>query len=205
MPEPSFARCVTRSFYLVGQAFCDLSSHPRHETVPLAERTEAIDFLPFPLKIHCSVSKSDQRCEATTTIARPNDQGRRDKQDYGSSLGAERKSRTVAAVQFSRRRILAMIGSGRSKSTSTLAWVRLGTFFKRGRMDYLATRAIVDVHVSYGNRRALEDLRAHRGRLIDGLKASGRQRPYDIRKPMAQIEDEIAVINAGLAKLKPAA
>jgi hypothetical protein len=69
-------------------------------------------------------------------------------------------------------------------------------------MDYLATRAIVDVHVRYGNRRALEDLRAHRGRLIDGLKASGRQRPYDIRKPIAQIEDEIAVINAGLGKLK---
>ena len=72
-------------------------------------------------------------------------------------------------------------------------------------MDYLATRAIVDVYVRCGNRRALEDLRANRGRLIDGLKASGRQRPYDIRKPIAQIEDEIAVISAGLEKLKSAA
>jgi hypothetical protein len=29
--------------------------------------------------------------------------------------------------------------------------------------------------------------------------------PYDVRKPIAQIEDEIAIIDAGLAKLKPAA
>jgi hypothetical protein len=72
-------------------------------------------------------------------------------------------------------------------------------------MDYLATRTIVDMHVRCGNRRALEDLRAHRGRLMDGLKAFGRQRPYDIRKPIAQIEDEIAVIDAGLGKLRPAA
>ena len=71
-------------------------------------------------------------------------------------------------------------------------------------MDYPAIRTIVDVHVRYGNRRALEELRAHRGRLITGLKAFGRQRPYDTRKPIAQIEDEIAVIEAGLAKLKPA-
>ena len=72
-------------------------------------------------------------------------------------------------------------------------------------MDYPAIRTIVDVHVRYGNRSALEDLRAHRGRLITGLKAFRRQRPYDTRKPIAQIEDEIAVIEAGLAKLKPAA
>jgi hypothetical protein len=76
---------------------------------------------------------------------------------------------------------------------------------QRQHMDHPAIRTIVDVHVRYGNRRTLEDMRAHRGKLIAGLKASGRQRPYDTRKPIAQIEDEIAVINAGLAKLKPAA
>jgi hypothetical protein len=70
-------------------------------------------------------------------------------------------------------------------------------------MDHPAIRAIVDVHVRYGNRRALEDLRAQRGRLMAGLMTlSG---PYDTRKPIAQIEDEIAVIDAGLAKLKSAA
>jgi hypothetical protein len=72
-------------------------------------------------------------------------------------------------------------------------------------MDNPAIRAIVDVHVRCGNRSALEDLRAHRGRLITSLKAFGRQRPYDTHKPIAQIEDEIAVIEAGLAKLKSAA
>jgi hypothetical protein len=72
-------------------------------------------------------------------------------------------------------------------------------------MDHPAIRTIVDLHVRCGNRRALEDLRAHRGRLIPDLKAFGRQRPYDTRKPIAQIEDEIAVIEAGLAKLNPAA
>ena len=71
-------------------------------------------------------------------------------------------------------------------------------------MDHPAIRTIVDVHVRYGNRRALEDLWAHRGRLLASLiRTLGG--PYDVRKPIAQIEDEIAIIDAGLAKLKPAA
>jgi hypothetical protein len=66
-----------------------------------------------------------------------------------------------------------------------------------------AIRSIVDTHVRYGNRTALDNLRAHRGRLIAGLRAlTG---PYDISKPIAQIEDEIAVIDAGLARLDSAA
>jgi hypothetical protein len=66
-----------------------------------------------------------------------------------------------------------------------------------------AIRSIVDVYVRYGNRRALEDLMAHRRRLITGLRAlTG---TYDTSKPIAQIEDEIAVIDAGLAKLNSAA
>ena len=69
-------------------------------------------------------------------------------------------------------------------------------------MDHPAIRAIVDVHVRYGNRRALEELRAHRGRLVAGLRTLGG--PYDTRKSIAQIEDEIAIIDAGLEKLKSA-
>jgi hypothetical protein len=71
-------------------------------------------------------------------------------------------------------------------------------------MDDPAIRAIVDVHVRYGNRRALEDLLVHRGRLLASLiRTLGG--PYDVRKPITQIEDEIAIIDAGVAKLKPEA
>lgn len=66
-----------------------------------------------------------------------------------------------------------------------------------------AMRSIVDTYVRYSNRKALEDLRAHRVGLIASLKTlTG---TYDTSKPIAQIEDEIAVIDAGLAKLKTAA
>jgi hypothetical protein len=66
-----------------------------------------------------------------------------------------------------------------------------------------AIRSIVDANVRLRNRRALDDLRAHRGRLLAGLKtiAGG----YDTSKPIAQIENEIAIIDAGLAKLNSAA
>ena len=71
-------------------------------------------------------------------------------------------------------------------------------------MDDSAIRAIVDTYVRYGNRRAVEDLRAHRGRLLASLiRTLGG--PYDFRNLIAQTENEIAVIEAGLAKLKPAA
>ena len=74
---------------------------------------------------------------------------------------------------------------------------------KIGRMQPAAMRNIVDTYVRYGNRKALDELRAHRERLIAGLKTlTG---PYDISKPIALIEDEIAVIEAGLAKLDSAA
>jgi hypothetical protein len=63
--------------------------------------------------------------------------------------------------------------------------------------------SIVDMCVRYGNRRALDDLRAHRVRQIADLKKLTDN--YDTSKPIAQKEDEIAVIGAGLAKLKPAA
>jgi hypothetical protein len=66
-----------------------------------------------------------------------------------------------------------------------------------------AIRSIVAAYVRLRHRKALDDLRAHRGRLIAELKLlSG---GYDMRKPVAQIQNEIAIIEAGLAKLKTAA
>jgi hypothetical protein len=62
---------------------------------------------------------------------------------------------------------------------------------------------MVDTYVRYGNRKALDELLAHRGRLLVGLMAL--KGAYDVSRPMAQIEDEIAVIEAGLAKLDSAA
>jgi len=63
-------------------------------------------------------------------------------------------------------------------------------------------RSIVDAHVRLRNRKALDDLRAHRGRLIAELRLlfGG----YDASKLIAQIQDEIAIIEAGLAKLNTA-
>jgi hypothetical protein len=66
-----------------------------------------------------------------------------------------------------------------------------------------AIRSIVDLHVRFHNRRALDELRANRRRLIAELTLlAGR---YDISKPIAQMQDEIAIIEAGLAKLDRAA
>jgi hypothetical protein len=63
-------------------------------------------------------------------------------------------------------------------------------------------RSIVDAHVRLRNRKVLDDLRAHRGRLIAELRLlSG---GYDASKLIAQIQDEIAIIEAGLAKLNTA-
>jgi hypothetical protein len=66
-----------------------------------------------------------------------------------------------------------------------------------------AIRSIVDVHVRYRNRRALDELRARWGRLLAGLRTI--KGPFDVSKPIAELEDEIAVIEAGLAKLNGAA
>jgi hypothetical protein len=66
-----------------------------------------------------------------------------------------------------------------------------------------AIRSIVHAYVRLRNRKALDDLRAHRGRLIAELRLlSG---GYDMSKPIAQLQDEIAIIEAGLAKLNTAA
>jgi hypothetical protein len=67
-----------------------------------------------------------------------------------------------------------------------------------------AIELIVQVYVRHQNRRALEDLRKHRQRLALDLKA--RARPgYDFSLPTRQINEEIAVIEAGLQRLAVAA
>jgi hypothetical protein len=66
-----------------------------------------------------------------------------------------------------------------------------------------AIQSIVDIYVRLGNREALNELRAGRERLIVGLKKlSG---SYDPSKMVAQFTEDIALIEAGLAKLDRAA
>jgi hypothetical protein len=61
-----------------------------------------------------------------------------------------------------------------------------------------AIQLIVDSYVRLNNRAALEDLKMHRQRLAADLKG----RPgLDLSTPIGQIEEEIAVIDAGLDRL----
>jgi hypothetical protein len=62
-----------------------------------------------------------------------------------------------------------------------------------------AIEGIVDAYVKLGDRRALEDLRAHRRRLAIDLK--GRSGPYDLSRPIGQIDEEIVVIEAAIERL----
>jgi hypothetical protein len=67
-----------------------------------------------------------------------------------------------------------------------------------------AIELIVRVYVRHQNQRALEDLRKHRQKLALELRA--RARPgYDFSLPVGQINQEIAVIEAGLERLGVAA
>jgi hypothetical protein len=67
-----------------------------------------------------------------------------------------------------------------------------------------AMELIVQVYVRHQNRRALEDLRKHQQKLALELRA--RARPgYDFSLPVRQINEEIAVIEAGLERLVAAA
>jgi hypothetical protein len=65
-----------------------------------------------------------------------------------------------------------------------------------------AIEGIVDAYVKLGDRRALEDLRMHRRRLAIDL--NGRSGPYDFSRPLGQINEEIAAIEAGLERLNTA-
>ena len=67
-----------------------------------------------------------------------------------------------------------------------------------------AMEQIVQVYVRHQNRRALEDIRKHWQKLALELRA--RARPgYDFGLPVRQINEEIAVIEAGLERLVIAA
>ena len=62
-----------------------------------------------------------------------------------------------------------------------------------------AIEQIVDAYVRLKNRRGLDELMMHRQRLAVDLKSrSG----YDFSRPIEKIDEEIAVIEAGLSRLK---
>ena len=67
----------------------------------------------------------------------------------------------------------------------------------------LAIERIVGAYVKLRNRKALEDLRTHRHRLVTELKSL--TCTLDVSSLIKQLEPEIAFINAGLAKLNTAA
>jgi hypothetical protein len=61
-----------------------------------------------------------------------------------------------------------------------------------------AIQQIVDAYVRSNNRRALEDLMMHRRRLAIDLKS---RTGFDFSLPIRQVDEEIAVIEAGLERL----
>ena len=66
-----------------------------------------------------------------------------------------------------------------------------------------AIERIVAAYVKLRNRKALDDLRAHRHRLATELRSvSG---PLDLSSSIRLLEKEIAIIDAGLAELDAAA
>jgi hypothetical protein len=65
-----------------------------------------------------------------------------------------------------------------------------------------AIEQIIDVYVRYNNRTALDNLKLHRQKLLIDIKA----RPpsaYDWSWITSEIEEEVALINAGLDRLPP--
>jgi hypothetical protein len=76
-------------------------------------------------------------------------------------------------------------------------------FFKRVFAMSEAIERIVGAYIKLGNRKALEDMKAHRRRLADELKSINGT--LDLSSSIKQLEDEIAIIDAGLARLNTAA
>lgn len=62
-----------------------------------------------------------------------------------------------------------------------------------------AIEQIVDAHVRLKNRRGLDELMMHRQRLAVDLKS--RSGNYDYSLLIGKIDEEIAIIEAGLARL----
>jgi hypothetical protein len=65
-----------------------------------------------------------------------------------------------------------------------------------------AIEQIVDTYVRLNKRQAFEDLKIYRQRLAINFKA---RTGYDFSLPLVQVEDEIAIIDAGLKRLAGAA
>ena len=73
--------------------------------------------------------------------------------------------------------------------------------FRRKRQMSKAMELIVQVYVRHQNRRALEDLGKHRQKLALELRAPGHGRATTSACLVRQINEEIAVIEAGLEQL----
>ena len=63
----------------------------------------------------------------------------------------------------------------------------------------LAMTQIVDANVKLKDRRALEELQVHRQKLIKGLQSF--DGPFDPASTLKQNKDELAIIEAGIARL----
>lgn len=63
-----------------------------------------------------------------------------------------------------------------------------------------AIAQIVDAYVRLKNRRGLDELMMHRQRLAVDLKS--RSGIYDFSLPIGKIDEEIAIIEEGLSRLK---
>ncbi|SFO18493.1 hypothetical protein SAMN05216330_102124 [Bradyrhizobium sp. Ghvi] len=63
-----------------------------------------------------------------------------------------------------------------------------------------AIAQIVDAYVRLKNRRGLDELMMHRQRLAVDLKS--RSGSYDFSLPISKIDEEIAIIEEGLRRLK---
>ena len=63
-----------------------------------------------------------------------------------------------------------------------------------------AIERIVDAYVRLRNRKALEDMRTHRQGLLSDLKNRS-DLVYDVSGPIRELEDDLAIIDAGLERL----
>jgi hypothetical protein len=79
-------------------------------------------------------------------------------------------------------------------------WLRRAGFFFPGTISMpRAIEQIVDGYVRLKNQRGLDELMMHRQRLAVELKSrSG----FDFSRTIGQIDEEIAIIEAGLSRLK---
>jgi hypothetical protein len=66
-----------------------------------------------------------------------------------------------------------------------------------------AIERIVGAYVKLRNRKALEDMKAHRQRLATEIRSLNGT--LDLRLPIKQLEDDVAVIDAGLVELSAVA